>query len=218
MIVWAILWAGLVFLRQKWAKALVAALIVGYIILVCVGISEVPKFAQNKLIFAEIKNALMSLAAIAFVYFATKKHQSSHKQYKATTEIVPTPPPQEKRIIFDKTAKYGSFVGVFLVLNMIFFGLVGVVAFASCFADRSGEDIILAVGVCIACALMCYVMYGYVFRNKNYTIVLLIIYAFFTIVWILATFALPLFFMLVIPYGFTAWFLYNHLPNKRVET
>ena len=58
MIIWGILLGGLVFLKQKWAKALIAVLIVGYIILVFVGINEVPKFAQNKLIFSEIKKLL----------------------------------------------------------------------------------------------------------------------------------------------------------------
>lgn len=40
MIIWGILLGGLVFLKQKWAKALVAVLIVGYIILVFVGIAK----------------------------------------------------------------------------------------------------------------------------------------------------------------------------------
>ena len=64
MIIWGILLGGLVFLKQKWAKAPIAVLIVGYIILVFVGINEVPKFAQNKLIFSEIKKALYTPSVI----------------------------------------------------------------------------------------------------------------------------------------------------------
>ncbi|MCI7411146.1 zinc ribbon domain-containing protein [Helicobacter bilis] len=80
MIIWGILLGGLVFLKQKWAKALIAVLIVGYIILVFVGINEVPKFAQNKLIFSEIKNAFIVIVIVASVYFLSKKDQSPNKQ------------------------------------------------------------------------------------------------------------------------------------------
>ena len=80
MIIWGILLGGLVFLKQKWAKALIAVLIAGYIFLVFVGINEVPKFAQNKLIFSEIKNAFIVIVIVASVYFLSKKDQSPNKQ------------------------------------------------------------------------------------------------------------------------------------------
>lgn len=88
MIVWGILLGGLVFLKQKWAKDLVAALIVGYIIFVFIVINEVPKFAQNKLIFSEIRNAFIAIVIIAFVYFILKKinHPTNNTKKKENAE------------------------------------------------------------------------------------------------------------------------------------
>lgn len=211
---------GLAFLPQKWTKVLCGICLAICAFLVKTGIDNVPQAAQSRIATSELNSifvAVLIFAVIYAIFITIKKKINANKLIIINEESgqVLLDVTQQDKIYFDKKSKYGSFVGLILLLHLLLFGLIGTAGFFLAISNTLGhDDFFLGLLSFAICAIFCYISYGFIFKNKNYGMVLLMIFGIFTLITMyIAIAGNPIFIILAILYGFISWYLYDNLSK-----
>lgn len=88
MIFWIPILAGLIIAKKKWIKILSFIALIIYCLFVIFALEDFPNYAKNKLIFNEIKNFIIALGIVLFIWFSYSKttKQVSKKERNEDSE------------------------------------------------------------------------------------------------------------------------------------